>query len=332
MQCAISFVLLLAITHCAQYTNPILPRDFPDPCILASTDGNYYVYATNTANIHFQVAMSTDGVNFQYKGDAMPTLPKWATGSTEQWAPHVIQYDDTNNYYMYFVAQSAELNGTRCIGVAKSESPLGPFIDASLDNKPLFCHDIDPFVLYLPTNAMNVKTFLYYGSASELKLQILNDDHVSINTDFKEKVLLYKNTSLDYQNLIEASWIHFKNGYYYYYFSGDNCCGNAAHYSVMIARSSDPLGPFYKKSHYVLSNNTDVDVVIHLNDKFNATGHLSILTDKNGDDWMYYHAYKIGQEDKGRMLLVDRIYYDQELWPFVNTTSPSYTQQIGPVL
>ena len=132
LQLVVVSLAVLQISFSAEYINPILARDFPDPCILSASDGNYYVYATNTADIHFQVAMSTDGVNFEYKGDAMPSLPSWATGSTQNWAPHVIQYNETSEYYMYFVAASNELNGTRCIGVAKSKSPLGPFVDASL--------------------------------------------------------------------------------------------------------------------------------------------------------------------------------------------------------
>ena len=64
------------------YTNPIFDEDFPDPAVIQAPDGYYYAYATQTLRdgrwINIQVARSSDLVDWEYLGDAMPEKPVWA--------------------------------------------------------------------------------------------------------------------------------------------------------------------------------------------------------------------------------------------------------------
>ena len=64
------------------------------------------------------------------------------------------------------------------------------------------------------------------------------------------------------------------------------------------------------------------EVLIHKNDAFVGTGHNSeIVTDREGNDWMFYHAVSV-RRPEGRVLMLDRVRW-QDGWPQVETDSPS---------
>ena len=61
-------------------------------------------------------------------------------------------------------------------------------------------------------------------------------------------------------------------------------------------------------------------------------GHGSqIATDTNGDTWYLYHGYTKGRAKEGRMMWLDKILWDEQGWPYIETGSPSHTPQKAPV-
>ncbi len=53
-----------------------------------------------------------------------------------------------------------------------------------------------------------------------------------------------------------------------------------------------------------------------------GTGHNSeIVTDKKGDDWIFYHAVDL-KRPGGRKLMLDRVRWEKG-WPYVENSSPS---------
>ena len=114
---------------------PVIDQDFPDPDVLLVA-GTYYAYATqrsdNSRNV--QVATSTDLTAWRVMpNDVLPALPSWAT-SGRTWAPDVSAVG--SGFVMYLTAWDAD-SGLQCIGVATSDTPLGPFEPAT--DKPLVC-------------------------------------------------------------------------------------------------------------------------------------------------------------------------------------------------
>ncbi|MEA3066327.1 MAG: arabinan endo,5-alpha-L-arabinosidase, partial [Sphingomonadales bacterium] len=96
-------LLALAASSCASlpaapatFANPVIDSDFPDPAVLKAKDGFYYVYATQTERdgkwINLQVARSSDLVEWQLLGDALPVKPGWASRTQDFWAPHVAEH------------------------------------------------------------------------------------------------------------------------------------------------------------------------------------------------------------------------------------------------
>jgi arabinan endo-1,5-alpha-L-arabinosidase len=159
--------------------NPVLNMNFPDPTVIRVGD-NYYAYATNTSyknkSYHIPVAVSADLKNWRIIGDALPKKPDWAT--KDFWAPHVL-FDSKLNKYVLFYSGELGLHTGKCIGVAFSDTPEGPFTDsgAPLISGPGFVN-IDPFAFEDPKTG---KKLLYWGSAEKpIKVQELAADWTSL--------------------------------------------------------------------------------------------------------------------------------------------------------
>ena len=232
----------------AVFTNPVLNLNFADPTVMKASDGYYYAYGTNTKvdgkSIHIQIRKSKNLIDWEDAGDALPQKPTWA--DKDFWAPHVF-YDDTlEMYFLYYSGESVDDAMGKCLGVATSKSPIGPFIDKG---SPLLCGEsfinIDPMAFDDPkTN----KKLLYWGSEFKgIKVQELTDDRLNFKENTIPQLVVPSITNGDpsnYQNLVEGAWVTYRKPYYYAYFSGDNCCGDGAHYAVMVARAKKATGPF----------------------------------------------------------------------------------------
>jgi arabinan endo-1,5-alpha-L-arabinosidase len=210
--------------------------------------------------------------------------------------------------------------------VVVSDSPEGPFKDKG---EPLLCGEgfknIDPMVYCDRTSGKN---FLYWGSGFEnIKVQELSDDFLSFKKGSTSKNLIPPIPGDDpenYENLVEGAWLQKHLNFYYLYYSGDNCCGKNAHYAVMVARSESPTGPFEKfkndkRKPYILSGNY----------RWGAPGHNSVITVEVGQVWIMYHAIDHLDHGKGRVFLMDRIYYKNG-WPIIGNGTPSFSKTAIP--
>jgi arabinan endo-1,5-alpha-L-arabinosidase len=325
----------------ATYTNPVFDTDFPDPTVIRAADGAYYAYATQTVlngrMVNIQVARSVDLIHWEHLGDALPIKPVWANQTQKFWAPHVSRAGET--YYMYFSADANTLTGL-CLAVATSKSPRGPFADSG---KPLKCGEsfvnIDPMAFDDPRTG---RRLLYWGSGFQpIRVQELSPDRTSFMPGSRaiDLVAPIKNDEPDnYQRLVEGGWVTEHNGYYYLFFSGDNCCGDKAHYAVMVARSRSATGPFETLAQATGKSNS---AILERNERWIAPGHNSIVRDAKGQDWIFYHAIDSrnrtlkneisGDRDVRRIMLMDQIVY-RNGWPVIERGTPSTTPQRAPKL
>jgi hypothetical protein len=135
---------------------PARDAEFPDPTVLAAPDGSYYAYSTQVNGVNVPVIRSTDLATWTSVGDALPQLPAWAEPGLT-WAPSVIEQG--GRFLLYYTShyRSADPALSRqCISVAVSDTPAGPFRDASprdpadsTRTRPLICQydlggSIDP--------------------------------------------------------------------------------------------------------------------------------------------------------------------------------------------
>jgi arabinan endo-1,5-alpha-L-arabinosidase len=277
-------------------------------------------------------------VNWERLPDALPEKPVWADKTDPKfWAPHVSEAD--GKYFMYYSADPNTQKGL-CLAVATSDSPRGPFKDIG---KPLQCGEsfvnIDPMAFDDPKTG---KQLLYWGSGFQpIKVQELAPNRTEFLQGSKpvDLVATIKNEDpSNYQRLIEGAWVVYRKGYYYLFYSGDNCCGDKAHYAVMVARSKNATGPFETLANATGRKNS---VILELNDMWIAPGHNSVITDAKGQDWMVYHAINSknrnlakaesigGDRGDRRVMLMSRIVY-RNGWPTVETRSPSAGKQKTP--
>lgn len=311
------------------YTNPVINQNFPDPTVIKAPDGFYYAYATNTKiagkEIHIQVAKSADLVHWERIGDALPQKPTWA--NSDFWAPHVLYDAALKKYVLFYSGESNDQATGKCLGVAFADQPTGPFLDKGA---PLRCgegfENIDPMAYQDPKSG---RKLLYWGSGFKpILVQELN----AAWTDFKPgtlpKPVVWPGKDKNYNILIEGAWLDYHQGQYYLYYSGDNCCGDKANYAVMVARASNPLGPFTRLGE---TNPTGSSVILERNEHWIAPGHHSLVTDAVSQTWIAYHAIDASQRQNGRKMLLDKIQY-QNGWPVIETGNPSVLAKPAPVI
>lgn len=305
----------------AEYANPVLDRDFPDPAVIRASDGYHYAYATQTTGedgrtINIQVARSRDLVSWEHLGDALPAKPSWASRTQDFWAPDVAEHD--GRYYLYYSAKpdAALTDQSRglCLAVAVADRPQGPFTDVG---RPLQCGpgfiNIDPMAFDDPATG---RRLLYWGSGfGPIKVQELAPDRISFAPGSAPIDLVAVDRTDDptnYRRLVEGAWVIRRGSYYYLFFSGDNCCGPNIHYAAMVARSRSATGPFEILPEPILAARGD----------WIGPGHNSVVRDSAGTDWIVYHAVdarrprtRPGDEvNTRRVMLIDRLEW-RDGWP-----------------
>jgi len=219
---------------------------------------------------------------------------KWAAYSV--WAPSIIAAN--KKYYLLFSAndiQNDEEYGG--IGVAVSDSPAGPFVDAI--GKPLInkfyngAQPIDQFAFRDTDGSM----YLYYGGWRHCNVARLSDDLLSIipfidGQTFKE---------ITPENYVEGPFVFKRNGKYYLMWSEGGWTG--PDYSVAYAIGDSPVGPF-KRVDKILKQDQNIAT---------GAGHHSVINIPGTDDWyIVYHRRPLGTNNGNhREICIDRMYFDE---------------------
>ena len=326
----ILFVIIFLFFSCSRpnYTatkttalaNPVFNKDFPDPTVIRFNN-NYYAYATQgdvegkTWNI--QIASSPDLQHWTPERDALPQKPLWADSTQDFWAPHVLYDGDLKKFVLFYSGESDDAATGKCLGVAFADSATGPFIDKGT---PLRCGEgfvnIDPMAFIDPQSG---KKFLYWGSGFQpIQVQEMNADWTAFKEGTTAQPVVPPGREPKYTILLEGAWLDYADGTYYLYYSGDNCCGPGANYAVMVAKASNPMGPFQRLGETAASGSS---VILEKDSAWLAPGHNSIIRDGQGRIFMAYHAIdyakrKQGLDSNSRVMLIRPIVYKAG-WPQV---------------
>jgi arabinan endo-1,5-alpha-L-arabinosidase len=316
-----------------RYVNPVLDADFADPALLKAPDGWFYAYATQTSTrnrlVNIQVARSPDLVRWEHLGDALPVKPSWAGTKQNFWAPHVIHHPPSGRYLMYYSAEPDASSGGKCLAVAVSRAPRGPFVDSGT---PMLCgqgfEHIDPMAFDDPKTGTSL---LYWGSGFRpIRVQPLAPDRLRFLPGSTPRNVVLPDERKPYRSLVEAPWVVFRDGFYLLFYSGDRCCNREANYAIMVARSDSAFGPFHAPD----------DVMLKRNWAWHAPGHNAVVTDDAGVDWILYHAIDetrpwlddlVHGRVSRRVLLLDRLVY-RNGWPKVAADVPSASAQAAPLV
>lgn len=324
----------------AESYNPVFKRDAegrqlftadPAPLVVGDT---LYVYAGRDEasiggwfNMKEWVCFSTrDMVTWTCEGAVMKAADfRWGTPNTA-WACQVVARH--GKFYLYSTTGQPDRRGLT-IGVAVSDHPTGPFVDALgrplLDNTittdgPVDgMEDIDPTV-FIDDDG---QAYLYWGNRT-LHYALLNDDMVSLkdlNGDGKieEGVDVFSSVPIEQLQGIysEAPWVYKRQGTYYLVYAGD------FPQKVRYATAASPRGP-WRYAGTILGTNVRPDG--SRGDHACDTSHPGIV-DFKGASYLFYHnsALPTGGQTR-RSVCVERIHYAAD-----GAILPATISSTGPV-
>ena len=261
-------------------TGLVYPFDFPDPSVIL-VNQTYFAYATNSVAGNIQIIDSNDLMHWSAVGNALPSLPAWATADYT-WAPAVAMIGGSFIlYYAVNVAGTAD----ECISVATATQPEGPFHDKS--TAPLECQrslggSIDP-ASFIDANGTPYLVWKSGGpGSSKIWSQQLDPSGTSFVPGSNPTSLLVPDQPWE-AGTVEAPNLITTGGRYYLFYSGNNW--NSSSYAVGVAMCTGPLGPCSDASpHPILSSGPEVA----------GPGGESVFADTAGNFWIAFHAWVPG--------------------------------------
>jgi arabinan endo-1,5-alpha-L-arabinosidase len=299
----------------AVYQNP-LPVTIPgdgmvescaDPAIIRGQqpgDSYWYMYCTTdplndedrneSGGFNFRlipILRSLDLVNWEYVGVAFEDRPDWIADDAGMWAPD-IQYFN-GQYYLYYTASWTDLpGGGSAIGVATSDSPTGPFVDAGAPvvepHAPPCCPSDKRWVFdsSVVQDPLTGQRYIYYGSYfGGISVRELSEDGLTSDPATQVEIAI--------SNRYEGAYVVYKDGYYYLFVSATDCCrGPLTGYSVFVGRSTSPTGPFVdREGNSFMAGAVGGTPVLSMNgNRWVGTGHNAVFQDAAGQWWTVYHA------------------------------------------
>lgn len=309
-----------------KYTNPVFDQNTPDPSVVQAPDGAFYAYGTGGT-----CRKSYDLVHWEDMGIALKR-PTWndSVRTDKEGKVHPMRFSlwaldvsRVGKKYLVHYASAYWGNETRTgLGVAEGTSPT-EFTDCG----KMFCsteigvqNSIDP--CYVKDKG---KKYLIWGSFRRLYMGRLTKDGKRIKNPYHLTQVA--------GTAFEGAMVYKRKGYYYLFASVGTCCeGAKSTYHTVVGRSKKLAGPYVDRQGGRMLDN-HYETVIKGNDRWKGPGHNSeIITDKEGDTWLLYHAYDALDPEKGRVMLLDKLLWDEEGWPYVEGGTPSTTPQDAPVL
>ena len=308
----ISFALSVLLTAQEDtYTNPIGGiSGIGDPFVL-KVNGAYYMYCTSAPNIGFKVWQSDNLVDWKERGLAFTNdFPGNGWGTGDFWAPEVIAYD--SSFYMTYSARASD--GKLKICLAKSASPLGPFVNIKtpLLDDALVCIDGNFLIDDRGT------PYLYY--AKDCSENVINGKHVS-------QIYVQQMTPHTFEPVGDPvlciqpsqSWEHpegewqwnegpfvlKKNGLFYMMYSANFFA--SPDYAIGYAAASSPMGPWTKfPGNPVLKKKLSIGV--------SGPGHNSVTTSPDDSElFVVYHTHTDpGNPSGDRQPNIDRVYFSND--------------------
>ena len=213
-----------------------------DPAALVDGD-TVYLYVGHDASSGDGYVMpdwrcysTTDMKNFKYEGVILECADVPWADSTSAWASQVVKYKD--KYYLYFCAEEKTSKYGKCVGVAVSDSPTGPF---KAESKPIVYDSDTPFVnpgrggagwedidptAWVETVDGEEHRYLAWGNTNHYIAE-LNEDMVSIKDRNGDGKVSFASGDIERQTIkgmpngwyfAEAPWLYRrqdKNGNYY---------------------------------------------------------------------------------------------------------------------
>ncbi len=297
---ALFIVIILPYKVLAQ--NPIIQTKFtadPAPMVYRDTVFLYTSHdeddATGFKMFNWLLYTTTDMVNWTDHGiiggvkEPYRTF-KWADGHSA-WAPQCIARNGK-----FFLYCPTIYKNKMAIGVAVSDSPYGPFVDAI--GKPLIYRsnpgDYDP-TAFVDDDG---QAYLYWGGNGPCYYVKLNEDMISTSGEIQTASIDFTGTPPE-ASYTEGPWFWKKNSHYYLAYAS-RCCPEGIGYAM----SDSPTGPWKCKG-------TIMDP-----DERSSGNHPGII-DYKGNSYVFGFNYAVNfattnTHRERRSICVEKMIYNQD--------------------
>lgn len=287
--------------------NPVLEGFHADPDVLYSKkDKRFYIYPTSDgfhgwSGTFFKVFSSDNLVDWKMENVIIDLKKDVTWADRNAWAPCIEEklIDGKYKYFYYFTAAQK-------IGVAVSDSPVGPFVDLGkplVNTKPKGIsggQEIDPDIFTDPATG---KSYFYWGNGYMAGVE-LNDDM----TSFDQKAVKIMTPDRTFR---EGVYVFFRKGIYYFLWSDDDT--RSPNYKVRYATSTSPLGELSIPENNIVIQKRPEDGIY-------GTGHNSVLQVGDTDEWyVVYHRFNRprgiemgGDAGFNREVCIDQLQFNED--------------------
>lgn len=307
------------ITYPDTFTNPLATG--ADPFVYKE-DGVYYLYVTGDVSNGYRVFTSENLVDWSCRGYCLRKEDVYYADKSANagfWAPEVFKEGDT--YYMIYTAQEH-------LGIATSDSPLGPFTNTdssylinefkAIDGH-FFRDDNGKIYLYFVGSG----TFTYNGYKNPGGNCIWGGEFNLETRKFVSKpvqLFTWQDEPGDVWGVVEGPEM-LKSGDTYYLTYSSSGYGDPR-YAVNYATAKSPLGPYTKSPNNPILISDDPNRTDAQNPHLYGTGHHSFTTSPDERELIIvYHAHRSGTKYAGaaddlsgyvheRRVCIDKAYFD----------------------
>lgn len=308
-------ILIAALASVCAAADTRAPLRVHDPSTIVRTDGAWWVFSTGHL---LQAARSTDLRQWEKLPSPLAAAPAWARevapGNKKDyyWAPEILRRGD--RWFLYYSVSEFGKN-TSAIGLATATTldPQAPghgwtdrgiVIRSGAEDR---FNAIDPSVLA----DADGRLWMAFGSFWDGLFVVELDPATGLR--LAPDSPLHRVAS---GQEIEAATLYRRGDYYYLFFNDGLCCrGKDSTYRIRVGRSRAPTGPYLDDRGRDLVAGGGRPFLDRQGD-FIGPGHVGLLTDADGLDWVSVHFYD-GARNGAPTLGLRRLGWTEDGWPQV---------------
>ncbi|MBR0552813.1 arabinan endo-1,5-alpha-L-arabinosidase [Sphingomonadaceae bacterium LXI357] len=292
-----------------------------DP-VLIRAGGNYYVYSTGRRGAVIEARRSPDLVHWRRIAPPFATLPDWVgkqvPGAHGIWAPDIAKVGGTYRLY-YAVSTFGSRHSAIGLATSKTLDPDDPDYGWHDHGMVVASSDADNFNAIDPNLviAADGRQWLAFGSFWDgIKLVELDPaTGLALYPDAKP-IALARRPDKASDGAIEAPFIVRHGGWYWLFASDGFCCrGVKSTYHIVVGRSRAVTGPYRDRQGMpMLDGGGTLLLAAGQGDRFRGPGHSGFLHDRDGTDYLVYHAYDAANDGKPT-LRIAKVEWSDGGWP-----------------
>lgn len=303
-------------------TGDLVPTHDP---VIARDGDRYYVFSTGHGDRLVETRSSKDLVHWTVGAPVFTTMPDWALqavpGTNGMWAPDI---SFVNGRWRLYYSVSTFGSNRSAIGMATNATldPASPDFAWRDEGVVVQSTPADDFNAIDPNFVIDAegRHWLALGSFwTGIKLFALDSRTGKLlKPGEKPHAIARRPAPAGAPAPIEAPFIVRHGDYYYLLVSYDYCCkgANSTYYTV-VGRSRAITGPYLGKDGSKLMEGGGTIFLradLEEQQRFRGPGHAGWLHDKDGRDYVVYHAYDKTAQG-APTLRIARVRWDADGWP-----------------